>query len=206
MRRILVASALSALMALTAPPATAKVQVVPDEAVISGPGIEEDIHLDSGSALSLVDRTQGWDTFYGGFWLNSIENYDGQLGPRYTITYSLSVQDHRRPGKVRSGTFTQFIYPFASDGPVQVVPPGQELPIRGIHEMGAGWAPLNKFAMQHLEYYGIPKSNPSAAAGAERRRVTDASKAYLWALMAVFLIGVGVLGNRRVWVSQRPAA
>jgi hypothetical protein len=161
--------------------ASAKVEVTATKAVISGPG--EDIRLDAGQAQTILQRTDMVARLYGETGTGTEPS--GALGPRYTITYTLSLVDHARPGKTIAATVQQHLYPFAEGGPRLQTPEGQSVDIAPVPgstgEIPTGWMQVDAVTMDHLEVYGLPTSSEVA----ESVTVADPNR---WPLFATGLV------------------
>jgi len=100
------------------------------KAVITGPGISSPITLresDSatGSLLAAISDESGFMTVLGcGPCQDRLRHRPiGQLGPRYTMTYTMMLL----PGAsgARTNEVVQYVYPLAVPRPVTYIPPGQ---------------------------------------------------------------------------------
>lgn len=165
MKKIGLLAMVLAILGGGALPAAAKVEVKATEGSITGPGT--DIHLDEDQAQSLVERSDLIPRVYGDTSVDSAEP-SGRLGPRYRISYDLSLVDHARPNKTIQATVVQYLYPFADGGPYLHTPPGQSIDVTSVPghdgEIHGGWMQVDQVMMDHLEAYGVPTS-PAASAG-----------------------------------------
>ena len=132
----------------------------PTEASMEGPGgttVTFDGDEGSGQLGALTDLS-GW--FFAAF--EQIPNPmlpgrpDGDLGPAYVVTYGV-------PGPDGMSTVLQDIYPYAPDGPVSYMAPGQAL-FEGRTTHG-GWYQAGQELKEMLVAAGLPESPPSAAGG-----------------------------------------
>jgi hypothetical protein len=146
-------------------PALAKVEVKATTASITGPGT--DIHLTEDQAGSLAQRADLDARVYGDSSVDDAEP-DGQLGPRFQITYELVLVDHAKPSKTTEATIVQYLFPLADEGPYLQTPSGQSIDIASVPghdgEIHGGWMQVDQVTMDHLEVYGVP-SSPAALAG-----------------------------------------
>jgi hypothetical protein len=205
MRR-LVSFFLPLMMALVAasilaPSAAAK---GPTQAVLTGPGITDPIMLkepDSptiGPVLSDVVMDSG---FFYEAWANDgprghlMHRPAGDLGPRYTITYTMSL------GSNRSDDIVQYVYPYARPRPVTSMPPGQEF--WGTSETTGGWYSAPFTLKRTLITAGLPQTAPVEASSTSRGTVAESelrngSPALLvWILVAVAAIVLVTFVQRR---------
>ena len=113
------------MVVLTASPVFAK---GPSQAVLEGPGLTSPVSLRSpgqrtiGPALATMFQESGlFDGLYGtGSGSKVTRPPCSQLGPRFTVTYTLG-------GPGRDSTIVQYIYPYATPGPVTHIHPDQPL-------------------------------------------------------------------------------
>jgi hypothetical protein len=147
MKRILVLLALAALALPTA--ASAK---GPVSASIEGPGTGGGIKLTGGGEN--FGTTLGNLAQYAGFFPAAFGQEpspmlgarpQGDLGPRYTITYEI-------PGEIK-----QYVYPYASP-PATYMPPGQDL--YGADATKGGWFRADEQLKTTLVSAGLPKTAP----------------------------------------------
>jgi hypothetical protein len=163
MKRICILIAGGALALAFAAAAAAK---GPDQATITGPGLDSPIIL-GGDAEGNVGSTFGRFVEGAGF-MHAVfrqtpdrmlaKRPKGDLGPRYDIVY-------RVPG---GGTGTayarQALYPYAAGGPVTYMRPGQLL-FGGDHATHGGWfRSLDSSFSEQLDSLGLPKTAPQGAA------------------------------------------
>jgi hypothetical protein len=126
----------------------------PSQGVITGPGLVEPITLREpgsktiGADLANVVQRSGF--FHGVFDADPerMHRPEGDLGPRYTITYSMSLSD-RRPG-----TIVQYAFPFADPVPITYIAPGQ--PYWANNETVGGWFVAHPGFRHTLISLGVP--------------------------------------------------
>lgn len=162
MKKIGLLAMVLAILGGSSLPAGAKVEVKAAGGSIGGPGT--DIHLTEDQAQALVERSDLIPRVYGDTSVDSAEP-SGRLGPRYRISYDLSIVDHARPNKTIQATVVQYLYPFADGGPYLQTPPGQAIGIASGHdgEIHGGWMQVDQVMMDHLEVYGVPTSQAASA-------------------------------------------
>jgi hypothetical protein len=178
------------LLVLTAnSPAAAK---GPVQAVIQGPGISPISLRPSGEAsigetLATMVQESG---FFAGLhgadapWRH--QRPDGNLGPRYVVTYRLGGRDGSR-------SIIQYVYPYASAGPVTYMPPGQRSWTD--QETTGGWHRADASFKEMLITAGFPKEQPDTAVKATNDRQATPTPVQL--LMAfVALAGAAVFLRR----------
>jgi hypothetical protein len=90
----------------------------------------------------------------------------GDLGPRYTVAYTIPVEDN---GSVE---VVQDVYPYAAGGPVSYTLPGQRL--WAGQEVGAGWFRGPATLRTMLISLGLPKRAPKAGSTAVPARAPAA--------------------------------
>jgi hypothetical protein len=185
---------------ILAPPASAK---GPTQAILTGPGIADPILLkepDSptiGPVLSDVVMDSG---FFYEAWANEgprghlMHRPTGDLGPRYTITYTMSLDDSR------SNDIVQYVYPYARPRPVTSMPPGQAF--WGTSETTGGWYSAPLTLRRTLITAGLPPTAPveaSTSHGTEASTgMTNGSPALLvWILAALAAIVLVTFVQRR---------
>jgi hypothetical protein len=144
---------------LAASPAFAK---GPSQGVITGPGLAQPITLrEPGSAtigpdLANVVTQSG---FFVGMWGGTdahgrlTDRPAGNLGPRYTITYTMAFPD--RP----SSDIVQYVFPYAELRPVTFMPPNQEY--WGNAQTEGAWFAGNVGLRKTLIRFGLPTTPPS---------------------------------------------
>jgi hypothetical protein len=198
MARVALIAALSLGIALGAPqPASAKGAV---RAVIEGPGLASPIPV-RGDRLAELDGSSG---LFAGLWKGACRNTGGcvrrpdHLGPWYKVTYTLFTHE-----KV-----VQYIYPYASNGPIAFVPSGQRFfrfqRTVGVWYLGA--LPL-RWSLAGL---GVPLATPIAEPAQASIAPSDPSKPPLLPIVLVLLVvivgGVIVVHSRRKVGSRRQPA
>lgn len=154
---------ISTLALALAAPAAAK---GPDQATITGPGLEGNNQIvfgskgDPGAGTpfgALVENTGFFPAVFGQSPNPMLAGMpDGDLGPRYVIAY-------RVPGPNNElDAIRQDLYPYAVGGPVTYMKPGQ--PVFGNETLG-GWYRTPESFKQTLISVGLPKSAPGASGG-----------------------------------------
>ena len=194
MRRLSIALAFAAVATLAvAMGAQAK---GPSAAVISGPGLPAPLEL-SGNGES-GDGALGALTLEGGFFQTSfgqspnplLPKRPADLGPRYSVDYTVpgpnSASDH----------ILQDLYPYAANGPVTYMTPGQRF-FGAQHTIG-GWYRGTSSLKQSLVAAGLP-ATPPAEAGDEGGIGVPL---FVVMILTVAVLGVGatvaVRGRRRL--------
>jgi hypothetical protein len=163
MKRICILIAGGALALALAAPVAAK---GPDQATITGPGLDSPIVL-GGDAEGDVNSTFGRFAEGAGFMYAVFQQTpdrmlarrpQGNLGPRYEIVY-------RVPGGDAGTAFArQALYPYSQGSPVTYMRPGQPL-FGGDHLTHGGWfRSLDGSFRELLVSLGLPKSAPTATA------------------------------------------
>jgi len=143
--------ALIALIAL-ALPATALAKG-PSKALIVGPATTIRVSGAEGSATPfwrLVEATGWFEAAWGPSRLPQTPP-PGELGPRYTITWTVPSSSKLR----------QEVYPYAKPDPVTYMPPGQEIydtPVKG------GWFVGGSRLERALLHIGVPAQPPASPA------------------------------------------
>jgi hypothetical protein len=156
-RRILVLSATAAVVLLSTPIAQAK---GPSQGVIEGPGIAPPLELHDPD-----ERTIGPDLAAmvqeSGFLAQLFGDDDvrelpppGELGARYTVRYTMD-------GSTENAMVSQFVFPFATTGPVTYMPPGQLYWNNG--RTGGGWFSAKRKLRDLVEGFGVSSAKGSAA-------------------------------------------
>jgi hypothetical protein len=125
----------------------------PSQAVIAGPSLSAPVSLrEPGSKTidqelaDLVQLSGFFDEAFGG----KARGHEpaGELGPRYTVTYTMS--DIRPPS-----TLTQYVYPFADAGPVTTMARGQTF--WGTQHTPGGWFRAKGKLKTLLMGLGVPE-------------------------------------------------
>jgi len=171
------------------------------EATIVGPGLSAPIELSAfgGSEASgqLADIAQSAGFFPQVFGQTpdpiASDRPEGQLGPRYTITYGMPGPNNQRSELV------QDVYPYAEAGPVTYMEPGQRFWTTQRTHGGwyvAAWQPLK----EQLVATGLPATAPIAGGG-DDGGVPWILVGVLAAFGVAALAGLTAAGARR-----RPAA
>jgi len=141
----------------TAVPAMAK---EPSQGVITGPGLGAPITLKESGAKSIgpdlasVVEESG---FFLGVWGGDPDHLThrpaGDLGPRYTITYTMPFSERR------SDPIVQYVYPYAEPKPVTYMPAKQAF--WGDNETVGTWYVARVRFKATLIGVGLPASAPS---------------------------------------------
>jgi hypothetical protein len=195
-RLVLLISALALALAL-AGPAAAK---GPDEATITGPG------LDGGK---IVFRSGGGDPASGSKFTSFVEAVGffpamfgqtpdpmldkrpgGNLGPRYKVVYRVPGPDNDK------ATIRQEVYPYASLGVVSFMKPGQPF-FGGSERTRGGWFVAGHPTKSPLVAAGFPRSAPTGGGGSRFDPVTNP---WLVTVVVLLLLGIGAA----VFVLRRP--
>lgn len=149
----------------TSSPAAAK---GPGQATIDGPGVAPPISLRSpgepaiGKPLATMIQESG---FFGQLhgadapWRH--ERPDGELGPRYVVTYRLGSRYH-------SPSIIQYVYPYASEGPVTYMPADQRSWTS--QTTTGGWHRTNASLKDMLIAAGLPEQPPGTTVKATDER------------------------------------
>jgi hypothetical protein len=146
----------------TSPPAVAK---GPSQGIITGPGLSEPITLrEPGAATIGPDLAkvleQSRFSLSGSDGGRLAHRPAGDLGPRYTITYDMTLSDRL------SGTIVQYVYPYAEPLPITYMPGRQTY--WGTQETVGAWYAARTGLRQTLIDVGLPASaSPQPAAGSE---------------------------------------
>jgi hypothetical protein len=189
---------LTVAMLWTSPPALAK---GPSQGVITGPGIVEPIKLrvpgtrTIGVDLAKVVEQSG---FFAGVWDDDDTGRlagrpAGQLGPRYTITYSMS------PGEI-----VQYVYPYADPRPITYMPPNQRF-WRGNETAGA-WFVARLGFRRTLIGLGLPaEPAPPPTAGYHPAPLAASSPAGSNATPVVVAVAALALASAVILVRRRRA-
>jgi hypothetical protein len=195
MKRILLLLATAALVLPTA--ASAK---GPAGATIEGPGIDSSINVPG--AGEYVGTPLGDLTHYAGFFRAvygpeplSNERPKGDLGPRYTVTYSL-------PTGEETVEIRQDMYPYANP-PVTYTEPGQKVS-DGMETRG-GWYTkgIPALRVRLIEAHLLPSKPPAGARPVDEVALLSTEKLLALAgAMGLVLVGTAVFLRRRT----RPAA
>lgn len=165
----------------------------PDQATVTGPGLEDqDGRIVFASGGGDPGAGTPFMTFVeaGGFFQQTFGQTPdtttktrpkGDLGPRYEVVY-------RVPGP-NGGTamLRQSVYPFAADGSVTYMPPGQPF-FDGMQTHG-GWFAGSPALKATLVSAGLPESPPSGTGDGSRFEVS----ADAWPLALVALAAIGGL-------------
>ena len=192
-RRILVLSATAAVVLLSAPMAEAK---GPSQGVIEGPGIAPPLELRD-SRERTIGPDLGAMVQESGFLAQLFGNDDvhelpppGELGARYTVRYTMD-------GSTENAMVTQYVFPFATTGPVTYLPPGQLYWNNG--RTGGGWYSSGRKLRDLVERFGARPAKGSAALAYEEMAGMSGfviSAALAGGVAAIFLAAQVVLHSR----------
>jgi hypothetical protein len=128
----------------------------PVEATVTGPGLDQPLTLTGGTG------TLGRVVEHAGFFLAAFGGYavsaggdrpDGDLGPRYTVTYEMGPNEMIR----------QDVYPYAEPTAVTYTAPGQRF-YRTMKTPG-GWVVSGPELKAALVEAGLPPTAPSGGSG-----------------------------------------
>jgi hypothetical protein len=174
----------------------------PSAASVEGPGLNGAIAIEGdgesgGTALGNVTEAAG---FFPAVFAQTpdpmlAERPQGELGPRYTITYTVPGPD----GGVNM--IRQDLYPYAQDGPVTYMAPGQA--VFGSERTRGGWFAASSDLRTTLVESGLPTSPPAAtgtpAATGNNGSVLDGPWPYVvggFVLAALLAVGIAVVRRR----------
>lgn len=207
MRRPTVMAAAVLLVGSMASPAAAKGPLV-SEAMIEGPGLDEPLIFSrGGGSESDVNMLAEQSGIFAAMFLPypdplKAHRPQKELGPRYTITYTV-------PGPAGGeDELVQHIWPYAERGAVTYTPAGQPMGGEGgegapMHTRG-GWyrglSPLKSFLVDA----GLPAKAPEVARGTAAEPQPSPSPMPGWpALAAIVVLGAlaAVLIRRGRWPS-----
>jgi hypothetical protein len=130
----------------------------PSQAVIKGPGLQSPVSLRApgeptiGPALATMVQESGFFAALHGAdaaWRH--QSPEGKLGPRYVVTYTLGGSDDSR-------SIVQYVYPYASAGPVTYMPPGQRTWAND--KTTGGWHRADASLKEMLIGVGLPQTPP----------------------------------------------
>ncbi len=192
---------------LLAPTASAKGAT---RAVITGPGLADPIVLTEegatgGELAALADESGFYIGAWGALPHRRIHEPAGDLGPRYSITYTMLGED--------GDEVVQYVFPYAEPRPITYMPAHQPL-WSGGRETVSAWVAAHADLRRTLVGLGLPATRPSSAAGsATTVGVVEGwvSSAVAWIVVAVaalLLLAISI-GRRRsrppIDVSASPA-
>lgn len=103
---------------------------------------------------------------------------EGDLGPRYTITYRIFGDGER--GK--TSAVTQDVYPYAPNGPVTFMEAGQDLGDLG--RSRGGWFQAGDIDFDTLVSAGVPRHEPGAPSAAPPATSNAPAPTNYWPLVA----------------------
>ncbi len=202
MKRTLLILAIAAL----ALPATALAKG-PSAASVTGPGLGKPIKItgteDTGSPMMNFAEQAGFFPAVFGQTPDPMlpDRPKGDLGPRYTIDYTVPASD------TQANHIRQELYPYARPSPITYMAPGQEIfdsTTRG------GWFQADPQLTKNLVVDGLPARPPATAAAAPRHSSSNSSffstgmLSWFGAVAVVLAAATGAVLYRRV--HRRPAA
>ena len=140
------------------------------QAVITGPGLSQPITLapsmSSGQSTydPQLEKLAESSGFYLGVWGGRVRGAGrvladppaGNLGPRYTITYTMM------PVHAKTDEIVQYVYPYAEPRPVTFMPPGQTYWGKN-STVGAWYQAAHVDLKQMLVSLGLPAAAPTTA-------------------------------------------
>ncbi|MEX2650913.1 MAG: hypothetical protein WD473_00490, partial [Acidimicrobiia bacterium] len=145
--RSLVFPMVAAALLLSAPAAQAK---GPSQGVIEGPGIAPPLALrDPGertigpNLAAMVQESGLLAQLFGNDDVRELPP-SGELGARYTVRYTMDGTE--------KAVVTQYVFPFATTGPVTYMPPGQRFWDNG--RTGGGWFSAKRKLRDLVEGFG----------------------------------------------------
>jgi hypothetical protein len=155
---LVIAAGAAAMLAVPAP-AWAK---GPSQATVAGPGLAAPVVVrgdgEPGTGGRLADLADGTGLFAAMFGQTPDPMRSApptrDLGPRYIVTYLL-------PGGTRVATIEQELYPFAAQGPVTYLAPGQSF--FDTERTRGGWYRAAPALLHTLRDLGLPAAVPVAA-------------------------------------------
>lgn len=161
-RLVLLSSAAALLAALVTTPALAKGA---SQATITGPGLDGDITLQGegqtgGAQLMQIAEDAG---FFPSVFVTTpnpmlAKRPQGELGPRYTITYAM-------PGPSGVDELRQDLYPYAQPSPVTRTQAGQRY--FGTEKTVGGWFVAATTLKDDLVAVGLPRTSPGDGGGSD---------------------------------------
>jgi hypothetical protein len=137
----------------------------PSQGTITGPGLSEPTTLRQPGAATIgpdLAKVLEQSRFFlvGGDRDRLAHRPAGDLGPRYTITYDMTLSDRL------SGKIVQYVYPYAQRLPITHIPAKQKY--WGTQETVGAWYAAGIGLRQTLIDLGLPASgSPQAAAAAD---------------------------------------
>jgi hypothetical protein len=162
MKRLVLAPLAVALFAALVP--AAALAKGASEATIEGPGLDSPITVKDRGLHSKLGHLAEVTGFYPAVFARIPdpmlqERPEGNLGPRYTITWVM-------PGpNGETDRIRQDLYPFASKGPVSYVRPGQPFfETDGTH---GGWYVASSFLKDDLVGVGLPETPPTGGGSSD---------------------------------------
>lgn len=204
-RRVAICALAAAVTALAL--AATAVAKGPSEASISGPGGQGPYNFTgsgehTGTALGyLTDQAGFFPAMFGQEPDPMLaERPSGELGPKYTITYTVPGPDGI------DDLVRQDLYPYAAGGPVTYTPPGQ--PFFEVEETHGGWFQASIGLKDTLVEAGLPAKPPAVAAddgGGGGSALDGAWTLALAAGLAVLALGLGLAATLFARRRPRPA-
>ena len=171
----------------------------PSSATVVGPGSGGGINLTGGEGPGspLRDFTQAAGFFPAVFRQTPDPMLDtrpkGDLGPKYTVTYTVPGPDGKEDKVV------QDVYPYAKT-PVTYTKPGQD--VFEIEKTRGGWYVADSSLKDQLVKAGLPPTAPSGSTADDGAAVSIGTLLAVVAAMALLLLASAIMLRRRT----RPAA
>ncbi len=166
--------------------------------MITGPGLANPVVIkEAGSGATGGDLAALADEsgFYIGAWgaqpHRRIDKPAGDLGPRYTITYTMP------PNGAGSTQVVQYVFPYAEPRPVTYMPPHQPLWSSG-QETVSTWVAAHADLKRTLVGLGFPATAAASATTVEVVEGQDSSAVpWMVAAVAVLLLMAILIWRRR---------
>jgi len=199
MKRLIAITA--AVVALAALVATSALGKGASEAMITGPGLGDGINLagegeaGGGELMQLAEDAGFFPSVFATTPNPMLSKRPAvELGPRYTITYTMPG-----PNGV-SATLVQDVYPYADPTPVTYTEPGQRY-FENERTIG-GWFVASTTLKDELVAVGLPESGPSTGSPAIPRTSIEVAVGAVLVMTAA--LGAILLARRR-WPGGRHA-
>ena len=139
----------------------------PSQGVITGPGLGHPITLREPGAATIgpdLANVVEQSGFFVGMWQGSgtrgrlTHRPAGALGPRYTITYTMTLSTMTLSNR-RSSDIVQYVFPYAEPRPITYMPPNQKY--WGSSETVGAWYASHIGFRETLIGLGLPATAPS---------------------------------------------